>query len=316
MEDEVEIVNKAPSYATVTKDDEEDSSTSSCTRTTATTESSSSPVFQPESHDESTSSQASAWILTGSNPFCIYVSTTTNIETNDHDATPSVIDDDEMNSHPSSRRRRRRIPSSLRVAIDEDYNVYHENLGALESDPGDVWYSQEDYAKFRFFATNLAGTMTRLASTGSKGNMVRALVKLLTKSYLACCIDFSDEYDEENLGEDVDVDEISDVSECKMNQDYLSEDEERMLCKLYHDIGGTALVGLEKAIVRQISKDVHVRRKELALAVEEVQQSDPQWLGSAATTDLAMELRQSCEMLSRPSKLFAQRMAQVHLNLC
>ena len=184
--------------------------------------------------------------------------------------------------------------SPFRVAFDEELNVYHENDGLYsydETHAQDFWYSAKDYAHFRVLSAQIAGSVNKAATSGKTANIASSLIESLSKSYEACCSNDSDS-DTHILTE--------------------SEHNDKMIQQLYHDTGGAVLIGLEKAISWQVAQDVQERRKDLVFALEDIRESNPQWISS---TELSMEIREFCEQLSRPSKLFARQIAAIHAKI-
>lgn len=284
--------------------------------------------------------------FSGPAPYCIFVATTTetsdghgnNICRTDSSTTTTTEEEDDDDSDDedeyavreppgasasaSDGRRFASLVTPLQVSFDERLNVYHEYPNSFDIHPREVWYSPQEYRDFRLFSTKLAGAFVRMAlpwrnqkTTRNDRNTARLFMTLLNKSYTACCGNLDSDsntpnIENENEEDSDDVDELAFKKVCNL----LTVQEHCALNKIY--LTTEELHGLEKMIVRSISRDIQGRRKELKLTVEEIQGGmnvRKTWPSNRYEEEdgfMALEMRKSCEIVSQPSALFAQYLAQ------
>ena len=183
-----------------------------------------------------------------------------------------------------------------RVQFDEERNKAYSNRRFSKKDTQSLWYSSKDYRQFK------AGTkcMAREIARFEKINQApHSYERVMQRAYQAC------------------IEHQTELSENADNNDshrtVLSKDEQKHM-KKWMEIS-TNRLGCERLSIHLIAKDRALRRAEASHAVLQLQE-----LASDVAKDDAHSnnysnykaelIRQSCMAITRPSRLFAQSLAQ------
>lgn len=168
--------------------------------------------------------------------------------------------------------------SSKFVSFDCTANVYHENVILCSEDCSDLWYTSADYKMFKRNTMGMAKTIIQFeAQNKAPFSYQRVLERAFTVSKSA-------------VSESEHFHFVSTPSDRSHLQRWITAAPNR--------------VGMEKWTARAMSKDRQVRRFEMAELLLDLQKSPPQ------VGDLDEIIRRNLESISRPSRLFAQAMAQ------
>lgn len=163
----------------------------------------------------------------------------------------------------------------------DSYNTNTEILSFDECKA--VWYNAQDYREFKALAQDSSQQILRIES---RNRAPFSYQRVMETSFNAC------------IQATNDIDEVLPSSE---------------LIHLHRWIEvASSRCGLEKWSVRKVSKDRSTRRHELTNTVKSIQGNTIRYEnGLAYTNDNKSELiRNSCENISRPSRLYAQILAQ------
>lgn len=170
------------------------------------------------------------------------------------------------------------------VCFNEARNESHANTQMCKEETIDLWYNIEDLSSFKVKNNDRAKEITR---SERSIQAVYSYQRVIQRVYDAC------------LKQPVECDD-DDVS-CLQ----LSSNDSMYLQKWLNNCDDMDRIGLERKSVRSIAKNTHFRRKDIYKMVLEIQEMET----SSSLEDKAGFLRQSCETLSRPSRLFARELA-------
>jgi HD-GYP domain-containing protein (c-di-GMP phosphodiesterase class II) len=166
-----------------------------------------------------------------------------------------------------------------RVCFDLDSTKEHENTSWCKEDCIDAWYVKTEYRQFKVATYYMA---KEIAKSEARNKAPFSYHRIMTRAYQVCCET---------------VDEVDNAA--------LSIHEKRHLVR-WAEVA-TSRLGLEKWSVKSIQSDKSGRRKELVELVKDLQ-SIPLLEKEAMPRDEF--IRQSCQRLTRPSRLFARCLAE------
>jgi hypothetical protein len=154
-----------------------------------------------------------------------------------------------------------------------------------KEDTIDLWHTTEDLSSFKVENNDLAKEITR---SERSIQAVYSYQRVIERVYDAC------------LKQPFECDDDDEDSYF-----LLSSSDFMHLQKWLNNCDDMDRIGLERKSVRSIAKNKHFRRKDIYKTVFEIQEMET----SSSLEDKAGFLRQSCQALSRPSRLFAHELA-------
>jgi hypothetical protein len=169
-----------------------------------------------------------------------------------------------------------------RVRFNEDANETY--LTTRKEECIDRWYSAIDYRDFKAYNRYLVRQISKQEQVNRSASIYN---RTLLRTYEACreCT-----YD----------DSLADSA--------LTSTDERQLKRLMQL--STSRVGLERSCVKAIQQDRVCRRQEIVQVVMEIQDEMAQSETLMCLDARDQYLRQACEFISRPSRMFARQLAQ------
>jgi hypothetical protein len=167
------------------------------------------------------------------------------------------------------------------VRFNESANVFYQNNQMCQEELYDLWYSGEDQ---RGFKEDLVLCVKGILQVEVKNKGHRSYLPVMHHVYEACC-EVKSENDTEHITK----------SDEKLFNRWVQVTESRH--------------GLEKVSNRVMAQDKSFRRGELVDTVFCLQEK---WSDHLHDDVCAEQIRHACENLSRPSRLFARRLACAH----
>jgi hypothetical protein len=165
------------------------------------------------------------------------------------------------------------------VHFDEERNISYCNTTMAKEDCADLWYNSEDYSHF---ATSTECLAIKMGRADERSQSQFSFERVLLRLYGACC---------QCPYETTDGNLLTLVEEVHL-QHWMTESPGRL--------------GLESLSIRLIDEDRMDRHAALLNLIRDLQEMK----GLTNSTAKAELVRQSCEIHSRPSRLFAMHLAQ------
>jgi hypothetical protein len=170
-------------------------------------------------------------------------------------------------------------PGKKRVTFDMKHNKEYNNVNCCKEDYKDLWYTRLEYRQFKVATYYMA---KEIAKSEASNKAPFSYHRIMTRTYQVCC----------------EAVEERDTS-------LLSYHERRHLTR-WAEVA-TSRLGLERWSVKSIQADKSDRRKELVELVMDLQNLP---LPEDESMPRDEFIRQSCERLTRPSRLFARCLAE------
>jgi hypothetical protein len=202
------------------------------------------------------------------------------------------------------------------VSFQESQNQVYENQHFYKEDLKPLWYNAQDYAAFKESTTQCAMEVVAASVLSNQNQCDSPRPESPSLSSSLGCSSSSYPQTLQRVYEAC----VQCQSETQASVLTLSEDVHLKHCLAK----APSRWGVERAAVRWIAADRHYRRSAMLELVLEMQQTMALAIGSSSSSScgsigsdatfmddgLDEILRSSCEALSRPSRLFARRLAQ------
>jgi hypothetical protein len=216
----------------------------------------------------------------------------------DSQKSPTISVTSACNYSPAEKSQRLLIQSSFkqskRVRFNENLNQFYDDSNVHTTNaiimPEDVWYSARDVQQFLASTRNYGRA---IACNEWNDASISSYRETMQQTYQACCRVTTA------------MDDDDDVTMMENSNGILTLQEERSLERCM--AASTSRLGIERLAVLSIGRDCSQRKQELQQAVFEIQQEQP---AASHQHHQAELIRQSCEKLSRTSRLFFQVLAQ------
>uniref|UniRef100_A0A7S2V9U0 Uncharacterized protein n=1 Tax=Entomoneis paludosa TaxID=265537 RepID=A0A7S2V9U0_9STRA len=208
---------------------------------------------------------------------------TRNLYEDDDASVSSTFTCEESPKEPASELDTSLRTSARSVQFDESLNTVHENKQRCKDECRETWYSSDD---FRCFKLSVAKAV-RVVSPSNNRSSSAAIGRSIEQAYDVCCLSSSEQV---TAGDVV-----------------LSKESLANLSTIYSTKPGR-LMGLERIAVRDIARDRVARRGQILQMIRKLQSPNSKysWKDDNAKAEA---VRQLCETLSAPSKLFARSIA-------
>jgi hypothetical protein len=232
---------------------------------------------------------------------------------------------------------------------------YYDNTLMCQEDTIHLWYTVDDLASFKLENNELAKQMTLRRGCDRSIESIRAYTyqRVIQRVYQACLkrpCECPGEQQQQPTQQQQPENGNNDDSSCTSSSSCVLSSVESMQLQQWlfnnnnnnnnnhcddYDDSGDLCIGLERKTVRCIAKDAHYRRKDIYKKVLEIQKQaktmqsittssslsssrmqQQQQQQQQVDLDLAEFLRQSCQALSRPSRLFAHELAVIAQSGC
>jgi hypothetical protein len=180
-----------------------------------------------------------------------------------------------------------------RVRFSALDNKFHDNTVIDKEDCKDLWYQAPDYKHFKGATKYLAREIAQ-SEPLNRSSSPYSYHRVLKRTYKACVT--YDPFDETASA----ICSVLTATEEKRLSDWMQV--------------STSRLGLERMAIRELAVDRSMRRQEMVETVLEMQEEameERHLSGCDFDADAQAEMmRQACEEISRPSRLFAQCLAQ------
>jgi hypothetical protein len=199
-------------------------------------------------------------------------------------STPLLVDDASISSTISVDRETKKelsTSSSKRVTFNLSLNEKRDNKVICKEDCLNLWYNSSDY---KYFKQSTLSAANAIIQAESRSRTPYSYQRVLERTYQQC---------------------RNAISECDEFQN-LSTTEDRRHLNHWAKVAPSR-VGMERWAVRSIAKSKSIRRFEIVDIVLSIQDAH-----AKQQTDAHEVIRNSCERISRPSRLFAVALAQAH----
>jgi hypothetical protein len=163
------------------------------------------------------------------------------------------------------------------VHFNEAENTFHDYTSVLDKE--DIWYSLKDLQQFK---SSMRNSVREIVRNDRLDSSATSYQKVLERAYDACC-----------------------------HSDVLSKHEEQHVEAWCPVAVAASRLGLERFTIRSIFMDCANRKRNLAHTVLQIQELAMSNKHMSRQVQMKL-IRQASVKFSRPSRLFAQQLAQAH----